>query len=157
MRWTQPSFFAFRIPIATTEYIYLDKQNNRHLLQTAGQTKKHVNNKLKTKYFLDKPCGQREYRQRTPVHWPAARKTNIPALSVDQPKKHRWSTSHCVLPSRFIGICMFVLLGGLSSDIISMPWRVQRTLVSWSNCSVGVSSGPTPPGSSALCPDRTCT
>ena len=37
--------------------------------------------------------------------------------------------------SVYIGFRLFVLLGGRSSDVCSMPWGVRGSLVSWADCS----------------------
>ena len=71
------------------------------------------------------------------------------------PRLNRGSTADFVPPSVSIGFRLFVLLERRSSDVSSIPWKVQGTCVSWANSSVGTQSCPTPPGRPAGRPDST--
>ena len=81
-------------------------------------------------------------------------RTKSACRPADKPLINRGSTAHFV-PSVYIGFRLFVLLEKRSSDVSSIPWRVQGTCVSWANNSVGTQSCPTPPGRPAERPDPT--
>ena len=58
-----------------------------------------------------------------------------------------WIRQVLFLHSVYIRFRLFVLLGGRSGDVFTMPRGIRGTLVSWADCSVGVRilTDPAPP------------
>ena len=70
-----------------------------------------------------------------------------------QPRANCLSNASFFPPPLYIGFRLFVLLGGRSKHLSTMPWGVRGTVVSSAKCSVGIPSCPAPPRRAPPRPD----